>query len=124
LKRSVLVEGGGIPLGRVLAGAHRHDSPLLEPTLDRLAGLGPLPAQVTVHLDAGYDSTKTRTLLADRGLHGEIAHKGEKAPIQASRRWHVERTKCAARRLVVSPAQPGRTRREVLGSDGLPGSER
>ena len=35
---------------------------------------------------------KTRTLLADRGLHGEIAHKGEKAPIQASRRWHVERT--------------------------------
>ena len=83
LERSVLVEGGGIPLGRVLAGAHRHDSPLLEPTLDRLAGLGPLPKQVTVHLDAGYDSTKTRTLLADRGLHGEIAHKGEKAPIQA-----------------------------------------
>ena len=31
---------------------------------------------------------------------------------------------CAARRLVVSPAQPGGTRREVLGSDGLPGSER
>ena len=32
------------------------------------------------------------TLLADRGLRGEIAHKGEKAPIQASQRWHVERT--------------------------------
>ena len=32
--------------------------------------------------------------------------------------------KCAARRLVVSPAQPGGTRREVLGSNGLPGSER
>ena len=30
----------------------------------------------------------------------------------------------AARRLVVSPAQPGGTRREVLGSNGLPGSER
>jgi transposase len=118
LKRSVLVEGGGIPLGRVLAGAHRHDSPLLEPTLDRLAGLGPLPAQVTVHLDAGYDSIKTRTLLADRGLHGEIAHKGEKAPIQASRRWHVERTKCAARRSVVSPVQPGGIWREVPGSNG------
>jgi hypothetical protein len=110
--------GGGIPLGRVLAGAHRHDSPLLEPTLDRLAGLGPLPEQVTVHLDAGYDSGKTRTLLADRGLHGEIAHKGEKAPIQASRRWHVERTKCAARRPVVSPVQPGGTWREVPGSNG------
>src|SRR6266498_1452944 len=32
--------------------------------------------------------------------------------------------KCASRRLVVSPVQPGGTRREVLGSDGLPGSER
>jgi hypothetical protein len=31
---------------------------------------------------------------------------------------------CAARRPVVSPAQPGGTRREVLGSDGLPESER
>jgi hypothetical protein len=31
---------------------------------------------------------------------------------------------CAARRPVVSPAQPGGTRRKVLGSNGLPGSER
>ena len=31
---------------------------------------------------------------------------------------------CAARRLVVSPAQPGGTRREVPGSNGLPGSVR
>ena len=85
MKRSVLVEGDGIPLGRVLAGANRHDSPLLEPTLDRLDDLGPLPDTVTVHLDAGYDSGKTRTLLAARDLHGEIAHKGDKAPIQASR---------------------------------------
>src|SRR6201987_5060584 len=30
---------------------------------------------------------------------------------------------CAARRPVVSPAQPGGTRRDVLGSNGLPGSE-
>ena len=31
---------------------------------------------------------------------------------------------CAARRPVVSPAQPGGTRRDVLGSNGSPGSER
>ena len=31
---------------------------------------------------------------------------------------------CAARRSVVSPAQPGGTRRDVLGSNDLPGSER
>jgi hypothetical protein len=118
MKRSVLVEGYGIPLGRVLAGAQRHDSPLLAPTLDLLDDLGPLPEDITVHLDAGYDSGKTRDTLADRGLSGEIARKGEKAPIQAGRRWHVERTKCAARRSVVSPVQPGGIWREVPGSNG------
>ncbi|MGW7540505.1 IS5 family transposase [Streptomyces sp. NPDC054770] len=92
LKRSSMADGYGIPLGRVLAGANRHDSPLLAPALDRLEGLGPLPDIITVHLDAGYDSDTTRALLSERGLHGCIAHKGEKAPIQGSRRWHVERT--------------------------------
>jgi hypothetical protein len=92
LKRSGMTDGYGIPLGRVLAGANCHDSPLLAPTLDRLNDLGPLPDDITVHLDAGYDSHKTHVLLDERGLHGRIAHKGEKSPIQASQRWHVERT--------------------------------
>ena len=91
-KRSLLVDGEGIPLGRVLAPANRHDSPLLGPTLDKLGELGPLPDGATVHLDAGYDSGKTREELESRGMNGEIAHKGDKAPIQAGRRWHVERT--------------------------------
>jgi integrase/recombinase XerD len=47
---------------------------------------------------------------------------------QVLRHKHFESTaiyaKCAARRSVVSPAQPGGTRRKVLGSNGLPGSER
>jgi len=92
MKRSLLVEGYGIPLGRVLAPANRHDSPLLAPTLDTLGEIGPLPDDITVHLDAGYDSQKTRDELAGRGLAGQIAHKGDKAPIQAGQRWHVERT--------------------------------
>lgn len=92
LKRSGMTDGYGIPLGRVLTGANRHDSPLLAPTLDRLHGLGPLPDDITVHLDAGYDSDKTRAVLNQRGGHGHIAYKGEKSPIQGSRRWHVERT--------------------------------
>lgn len=45
-----------------------------------------------MHLDAGYDSGKTREELDRRGLTGEIAHKGDKAPIQAGQRWHIERT--------------------------------
>jgi transposase InsO family protein len=50
--------------------------------------------------------------------------------ISHSRPYHpqtcgkVERFQCATRRLVVSPVQPGWTRREVHGSDGLPSAER
>ena len=80
------------PVGPGTGRGQPHDSPLLGPTLDRLADLGPLPDEVTVHLDASYDSGKTRARLDDRGPHGEIAHKGEQAPIQATRRWYVERT--------------------------------
>jgi hypothetical protein len=69
MKRSLMVEGKGIPLGRVLAPANRHDSPLLAPTLDKLDEIGPLPDDITVHLDAGYDSQKTRDEL-DGPRHG------------------------------------------------------
>jgi hypothetical protein len=41
----------------------------------------------------GASPSKTPETLGERGLSGEIAHKGEKAPIQAGRRWYVERTK-------------------------------
>ncbi len=92
MKRSLLVEGYGIPLDRVLAPANRHDSRLLASTLDKLDEIGLLPEEIRVHLDAGYDSQKTRDELAARGMTGEIARKGDKAPIQAGQRWHVERT--------------------------------
>ena len=93
LKRSVATEGAGIPLGIVSAGANRHDSPLLEPTLAAAkAQVGPLPDQVTGHLDAGYDSAVTRKLLAQLGFEGEISRKGVPAPIQVGKRWVVERT--------------------------------
>ncbi len=55
-KRSLLVDGQGIPLGAVVAGANRHDSPLLRPTLERLRRFDDLPDRITVHLDAGHDS--------------------------------------------------------------------
>jgi hypothetical protein len=91
LKRSTVTDATGIPLHLVAAGANRHDAPLLEPTLAGLASLGPLPA-TTVHLDRGYDSGVTRTLLADLGFTGEIARRGLPAPVQAGTRWVVERT--------------------------------
>lgn len=73
----------------VSAPANRHDSPLLGPTLDGLATLD-LPAEITVHLDAGYDSTTTRTMLDDLGFGYVISRKG--TPLQAGQRWEVERT--------------------------------
>ena len=92
MKRSLMVEGRGIPLGRVLAPANRHDSPLLAATLDDSMTPGRCPVRSPSISTPGYDSQKTRDELAGRGLTGEIARKGDKAPIQAGQRWHVERT--------------------------------
>jgi transposase len=97
MKRSSMTDGHGIPLDRVLAAASRHDSRLLAPTLDKLGELSPLPGDIRVHLDAGYDSQATRDDLATRQMTGQIARKGIKAPIQASQRWPVERTNAFGR---------------------------
>jgi transposase len=94
-KRSLLTDGAGIPLGCVVAPANRNDSPLLRPTLETLGrfehrfGVG-LPDKITVHLDAGYDSAKTRDLLAELGCDAVISPRG--TPLQAGARWVVERT--------------------------------
>lgn len=90
-KRSLMVDGAGIPIGCVAAGANRHDSPLLAPTLEKLDRFGfDLPEQITVHLDAGYNSGKTRALLDMLGCDYEISTKG--TPLQTGARWVVERT--------------------------------
>jgi len=52
-----------------------------------------------------------------------VIHKRTR-PYRPQTNGKVERFKCATRRMVVSPAQPGGTRREVPGSDGLPDAER
>ncbi|HEX8932831.1 MAG TPA: IS5 family transposase [Pseudonocardiaceae bacterium] len=92
-KRSVACDGDGIPLHLVAARANDHDSPLLEPTLAGICDMiGPLPDQPCMHLDRGYDSIKTRDLLNLLGYDADIAIKGTPAPIQAGKRWPVERT--------------------------------
>jgi transposase len=93
LKRSVATEARGVPIGLVSAGANRHDSPLLVPTLEAAKKqIGVFPEQVNVNLDRGYDSDKTRAALEELGFTGEIARKGVPAPIQAGKRWVVERS--------------------------------
>ncbi len=111
-KRSTVIEGAGIPLGTVVAPAARHDSPLLEPTLDLLKRFGPFPEPPTVHLDRGYDSAVTRERLAQRGVIDDMSPRGNPAPLAATGRWVIERTHawtnahkklvwCTERRVVV-----------------------
>ena len=92
IKRSTLVDANGIPLGAITAPANRHDSPLLDETLDTMEVLGELPERMSVHLDRGYDSQTTREKLKSRGLEPMISEKGKPAPLGATKRWVVERT--------------------------------
>ena len=57
IKRSTVVDAKGVPLGAVAAPANRHDSPLLDETLDTLEVLGELPEQMRA-----YTSTAAMTL--------------------------------------------------------------
>jgi transposase len=96
LKRSRLVDGAGVPITAVPAPANIGDTTLLLATLDLLTGLleqvGAVPAQTTVHLDAGYDYRPCRAELAERGLGAAISRRGTPAPVQVGKRWVVERT--------------------------------
>jgi hypothetical protein len=70
LKRSTATDGYGIPLEIASAGANRHDSPLLAPTLAAAFTqvADQMPNESTAHLDAAYDSGITRQLLDELGL--------------------------------------------------------
>ena len=93
IKRSVLVDAEGVPLGSIGAPASRHDSPLLPETLDGAREtLGAPTEPVRVHLDRGYDSELTRKRLAERDLVGVICAKRKPSPLGATNRWVVERT--------------------------------
>ncbi|MFN2617225.1 MAG: IS5 family transposase [Thermoleophilaceae bacterium] len=96
-KWSVAADGAGVPIGWVVAQANRHDSKLLEPTLDELDRRGLLVEVDTVHLDRGYDYEFVRDLLDARGVTGAIPKvrpKGKgrrKSLVSMGERWKVER---------------------------------
>ena len=74
------------------APANRHDSPLLVPTLEAARALGLVPEGASAHVDRGYDSKLTRLRLLERGLVAQISRKGRPAPLNATKRWVIERT--------------------------------
>jgi putative transposase len=96
-----LVDGRGVPLGVVVAGANRNDHLLLEATLASIPEACPLaPADVEqgLWLDKGYDFDE---------IHGQVRRNGyvphivprdaerqllQNIPGYRARRWPVERT--------------------------------
>ena len=98
-KWSVLTDRNGIPIGWAIDGANRHDSMLLEPTLQAAAELGLLAEIETLWLDRGYDSDVTGTRLSVLGIDDAvIAKKRKRGATEGTKnlpmglRWPVERT--------------------------------
>ena len=59
-KWSIIVDAAGVPVGWHADGANRHDSVMLEATLDDLGGRAMLVDIETIWLDRGYDSDVSR----------------------------------------------------------------
>lgn len=101
VKRSLLTEGHGVPIGLVVAGANRTDMKLVRATLESIVVERPEPTPDQpqgVCLDKGYDYQEVRDTLAEFGFTGHIRARGEEAQAIKreagfrARRWVVERT--------------------------------
>jgi putative transposase len=101
VKRSLLTEGHGVPLGVVVAGANRHDMKLVRQTLESVVVKRPEPTEKHPQglcMDKGYDYPEVRDLVAEFGFTAHIRARGEEAHAIKheagfkARRWVVERT--------------------------------
>jgi putative transposase len=111
VKRSVLTDRRGVPLGIAIAGANTHDQKLVAATLDSI----PLPRPAArgrrkqhLCLDKGYVGQPVEQLVKRRGyqFHGPKrgADPKPRRKGQRARRWVVERTHSwtnKARRLLI-----------------------
>ena len=98
-KRSLLVDGIGVPLSLVVSGANTHDVKLLEATLDQVVMEMPGRAgQYNLCADAGYKGAPALNAVVQRDYRPHIKQRREEAhdkiaiPGFKARRWVVERT--------------------------------
>jgi putative transposase len=100
-KRSVLTDGGGVPIGLAVAGANRNDFKMAAETITSIPVERPAPTLEQPQglcLDKGYDYDEVRALLAEFGFTAHIRGRGEEAQAikreagYKARRWVVERT--------------------------------
>lgn len=101
VKRSLLVEGGGGPLGLVIAGANVPDAQLLQATVEAIVVERPAPTEAApqhLRLDKGYDNAPAEVVVIGAGYTPHIRRIGEEKKNEAgqkthpARRWVVERT--------------------------------
>ena len=98
VKRSVLTDARGMPIGLAVAGANVHDQKLVEATLDSIPVPRPRPSRRRKqHLcgDKGYDADTVRRAARRRRYTPHIRSRGEEhAQCRRGtrpRRWVVER---------------------------------
>ena len=101
VKRSLLTEAQGVPVGVAVDGANRHDMMLVRPTLDSVVIARPEPnleQPQGMCLDKGYDFDEVRRTVAEFGFTAHVRSRGEEAKAIKreagfkARRWVVERT--------------------------------
>src|SRR2546425_1690367 len=101
VKRSLLTDGAGVPIGLAVDGANRNDFKLARETLESIPVDRPGPDDGAPHglcLDKGYDYDEVRELAQEFGYTAHIRSRGEEAQAlkrdarRKARRWGVERT--------------------------------
>lgn len=101
VKRSLLTEGHGVPIGLTIEGANRHDMKLVRSTIESIVIERPEPSEEHPQgmcLDKGYDYQEVRDILREFGFTAYIRPRGEEVEAikrQAgfkARRWVVENT--------------------------------
>jgi putative transposase len=100
-KRSVLTEGGGVPIGRAVEGTNRHDFKMARETMESIPVERPEPTPDQPQgrcLAKGDDDDEVRELLSECGFTAHSRARGEEAKAFKqeagfkARRWVVERT--------------------------------
>jgi len=100
-KRSILVDGKGVPLSISVDGANRHDMKMSKATLQSIVIYRPEPtirSKQHMCLDKGYDFPEVYELLEEYGytihipLRGNKRRSSKEIPGYRARHWIVERT--------------------------------
>ena len=101
VKRSVLTEASGVPVGLAVDGANRHDMKLFRATVDSVPVQRPAPTPEQPQglcLDKGYDFDEVRHTVQEFGFTAHMLSRGQEAQAIKreagfkARRWVVERT--------------------------------